>query len=109
MKLRLRHQAQLQLHSSCFVQKGHADLHALFACHIIQLMDEVSTITLPIGIDADILVKNGKIGYTFQWEGQNYGNAVRPKSKKVKDIVDACMLLIINAEETYKELIKNGK
>lgn len=72
-------------------------------------MDEVSTITLPIGIDADILVKNGKIGYTFQYNGQNYGTALKPKSKKVKDIVDACLLLIINAEETYKELQKNGE
>lgn len=72
-------------------------------------MDEVSTITLPIGIDADILCKNGKIGYTFQVGGQNYGTAIRPKSRKVKDIADACLLLLINAEETYKELTKiNG-
>jgi len=71
-------------------------------------MDEVSTITLPIGIDVDILVKNGKIGYTFGFNGQNYGTALKPKSKKVKDIVDACLLLLINAEETYKELQKNA-
>lgn len=71
-------------------------------------MDEVSTITLPIGIDADILVKNGKIGYTFVWNNQNYGIAIKPKSRKVKDIVDACLLLLTNAEETFKELNKNG-
>ncbi len=70
-------------------------------------MDEVSTITLPIGIDVDILLKNGKIGYTFSYNGQNYGTAIRPKSRKVKDLVDACLLLLINAEETYKEL-QNG-
>ena len=72
-------------------------------------MDEISTITLPIGIDIDILVKNGKIGYTFVWNGQNYGTATKPKSRKVKDIVDACLLLLVNAEEVYKELNKDGK
>jgi len=72
-------------------------------------MDEVSTITLSIGVDADILIKNGKIGYTFQFDGKNYGTAIKPKSKKLKDIVDACLLLLINAEETYKELQKHGR
>ena len=69
-------------------------------------MNEVTTLTLPQGIDIDILVKNGKIGYTFQHEGQNYGTAIKPTSKKVKDIAAACLLLIINAGETYKELTK---
>ena len=71
-------------------------------------MNEVTTISLPQGIDIDILVKNGKIGYTFQWNGQNYGTSLKPKSRKTKDIVDACLLLLINAEETYKELNKHG-
>lgn len=85
-------------------------MRAFLVYGMIQGMDEVSTITLPIGIDADILVKNGKIGYTFQFKGQNYGTAIRPKSRKVKDIVDACLLLLINAEESYKELTKtNGQ
>ncbi len=76
---------------------------------MLKEMDEVSTITLPIGIDVDILTKNGKIGYTFQVDGKNYGTAIRPKSRKIKDIVDACLLLLINAEETYKEITKaNG-
>ena len=73
-------------------------------------MDEISTIQLPIGIEIDVLMKNGKIGYTFTYDKQNYGTAIRPKSRKVKDIVNACLLLLINAEETYKELQKsNGK
>lgn len=71
-------------------------------------MDEISTITLPIGVDADILVKNGKIGYTFSFNGANYGISIKPKSRKTKDVVDACLLLLINAEETYKELQKHG-
>jgi hypothetical protein len=69
-------------------------------------MDEVTTLTLPQGIDIDILVKNGKIGYTFQLNGQNYGTAVKPRSRKVADVAAACLLLIINAGETYKELTK---
>jgi len=69
-------------------------------------MNEVTTLSMPQGFDIDILIKNGKIGYTFQYDGQNYGTAVTPKSRKVSDIAAACLLLIINAEETYKELIK---
>ncbi len=67
-------------------------------------MNEVIQLSLPEGFDIDILVKNGKIGYTFQFEGQNYGTAVKPKSKKVADIAAACLLLLINAGEVYKEL-----
>ncbi len=65
------------------------------------------TLTLPQGFDIDILVKNGKIGYTFQYKGQNYGTAIRPSSRKVEDIASACLLLLINADETYKEVIKH--
>ena len=72
-------------------------------------MDEIKTLTLPQGFDIDILFKNGKIGYTFVWDGQNYGTAIKPQSKKVADIASACLLLLINAGETYKELQKNGK
>lgn len=65
---------------------------------------------MPQGFDIDILVKNGKIGYTFQYEGQNYGTAIKPQSRKVADVAAACLLLIINAGETYNELTKqNGK
>jgi hypothetical protein len=69
-------------------------------------MNEVTTLTLPQGIDIDILVKNGKIGYTFQYDGKNYGTAVKPRSRKVADVAAACLLLIINAGETYRELTK---
>ena len=71
-------------------------------------MNEVATLSLPQGFDIDILFKNGKIGYTFQFNGQNYGTAVKPQSKKVADIAAACLLLIINAGETWQELNKNG-
>jgi hypothetical protein len=69
-------------------------------------MNVVKTLSLPQGFDIDILFKNGKLGYTFQFNGQNYGTAVKPESRKVADIAAACLLLIINAGETYKELTK---
>ena len=73
-------------------------------------MNEVVTLAHPLGFDIDILVKNGKIGYSFLFEGKSYGTAVKPKSKKVSDIASACLLLLINADETYKELTKdNGR
>lgn len=62
---------------------------------------------MPQGFDIDILFKNGKIAYTFVYEGQNYGIGVRPESKKTADIAAACLLLLINAAETYKELSKD--
>lgn len=71
-------------------------------------MDEIKTLTLPQGFDIDILFKNGKIGYTFLYNGKNYGTAIRPESKKVADVAAACLLLIINAGETYSELQKDG-
>jgi len=61
---------------------------------------------MPEGFDIDVLTKNGKIGYTFKYNGQNYGTAVKPNSRKMADIASACLLLIINAQETYKELNK---
>lgn len=71
-------------------------------------MDEIKTLTLPQGFDIDLLYKNGKIGYTFVWNGQNYGTAIKPNSKKIGDIAAACLLLLINAAETYAELQKHG-
>lgn len=71
-------------------------------------MDEIKTLTLSQGFDIDILFKNGKIGYTFVFNGQNYGIAIKPQSRKVADIAAACLLLIVNAEETYRELQKDG-
>lgn len=71
-------------------------------------MDEIKTLTLSQGFDIDILFKNGKIGYTFVFNGQNYGTAIKPQSRKVADIAAACLLLIVNAEQTYRELQKDG-
>lgn len=70
-------------------------------------MNTITTLTLPQGFDIDILFKNGKLGYTFQYDGKNYGTAIRPESRKTADIATACLLLLVNAAETYKELTKD--
>lgn len=71
-------------------------------------MNEVIQLTHPQIGDIDILVKNGKIGYSFSLNGQSYGQAVKPKSRKLADVASACLLLLINADETYKELTKTN-
>ena len=73
-----------------------------------ETMESVKTITFPQIGDIDILVKNGKIGYTFVYNGQNYGTAVTPASNDVADIAVACLLLITNAQETFRELERNA-
>jgi hypothetical protein len=82
------------------------NLHGFFVYYIIVGMHKVTTLTLPQGFDIDILFKNGKLGYTFQYDGSNYGTAIRPESRKVEDIAAACLLLLVNAQEVYKELTR---
>lgn len=81
-------------------------MRAFLLCDIVLEMEAIKTLTLSQGFDIDILFKNGKIGYTFVFNNQNYGTAIKPQSRKVADIAAACFLLIVNAEETYKELTK---
>ena len=66
------------------------------------------TLTIPPGFDIDLLYKNDKIGYTFLYNGQNYGTAVTPESKEVVDVAVACLLLMTNAQETFRELERNA-
>lgn len=70
-------------------------------------MNKICQLTLPGGLEIEMLLKNGRLGYTFVHEGQNYGTAVKLTSKKVEDIAAACLMLYTNAQETYNELIKN--
>lgn len=71
-------------------------------------MESVKTLTVPRVGDIDILFKNGKIGYTFLYNGQNFGTAVKLESNEVADIAVACLLLITNAQETFRELERNA-
>jgi len=61
-------------------------------------------VTLPDGLEIDVLFEKGKLAYTFQHNGQSYGNAVTLPSKSVSDIVAASLVLFTNAVETKKAL-----
>jgi hypothetical protein len=67
-------------------------------------MKRVSQITLPDGLEVDVLFEKGTLAYTFVHNGQNYGNAVKLPSKSVSDIASACLILFTNAIETKKAL-----
>jgi hypothetical protein len=69
-------------------------------------MKRVSQFVLPGDLDIDILCEKGKIAYTFLYKGESYGNAVTLPSRKLEDIVAACLVLFTNAIETKKELDK---
>lgn len=58
------------------------------------------------GISIDFLKQKGKLGYTFQYEGKNYGNKVEVNKKSEQAIVEATALLFINALDTYEALCK---
>lgn len=68
------------------------------------VMKRISTITLPGNFDIDLMFDKGKLAYTFQYNNQNYGNAVKIESKKVSDIASACMVLFTNAMDTKSAL-----
>lgn len=58
-------------------------------------------------ISIDFLKQKGKLGYTFQYEGRNYGNSVLVDKKSEKAIVEATALLFINAISSYEALCKS--
>lgn len=57
-------------------------------------------------ISIDFLKQKGKLGYTFQYEGRNYGNKVEVDKKSEKALVEATVALFINAINSYEELCK---
>lgn len=67
-------------------------------------MKQISTITLPGGLDIDLLFDHGKLAYTFTKDEKSYGNAVKLESRKVNDVAIACVVLFTNALETKKAL-----
>lgn len=69
-------------------------------------MKNISRITLPDGLEIDLMFNNGKLAYTFEHDGKPYGNAVKIPSKSVVDIATSCLILFTNAQETKKALIK---
>lgn len=68
-------------------------------------MDKISSFILK-GQSIDMLYNNGKLAYTFEYDGKNYGQKVEVKSKSILDIASATFLLLENALETI-EAVKN--
>jgi hypothetical protein len=69
-------------------------------------MKSICQLTLPGDLDIDLMFDNGKLAYSFTFDGKPYGNAVKIPSKKVVDIASTCLILFANAFETKKELDK---
>lgn len=68
-------------------------------------MKRVSTITLPDGLEIDVLYEKGKLAYTFlHTDGKNYGNAIKLENTSIESIVSGCLVLFTNAVETKKSL-----
>lgn len=57
-------------------------------------------------ISIDFLKQKGFLGYTFQYEGRNYGNKVAVDKKNEQALVEATATLFINAINSYEELCK---
>lgn len=69
-------------------------------------MKRIASVTLPDGLEIDLLFEKGKLAYTFLHKGNNYGNAVKLPSKSIADIAGASLVLFTNAMETKKALDK---
>ena len=67
-------------------------------------MKAISQITLPDGLEIDLLYANGKLAYTFEHNSKSYGNAIALPSKSIVDIASACLILFTNAVDTKKTL-----
>lgn len=66
-------------------------------------MNRISTFTLK-GKDIDLLYNNGFLAYSFEHDGQSYGNKVKLESRKVVDVASATFLLLTNALDTREAL-----
>ncbi len=72
-------------------------------------MHKVSQLTLPSGLDIELYFQNGKLAYSFDFEGKPYGTKITLASKSILDIATASLILFTNAQETFNELNKHGK
>jgi hypothetical protein len=56
------------------------------------------------GIDINILEEKEYVGYSFGFEGKNYGTKTLLQSKKRIHLIEAVMTLIISAIQSYENL-----
>ena len=58
-------------------------------------------------IEINFMEETGAVGYSFGFEGRNYGNKIELKTKKRLELIEATGALIIQAISSYENL-KNG-
>lgn len=59
-------------------------------------------------IEINFMEEPGFVGYSFGFQGRNYGQKVPLDSKKRVDLINALGALIINAIESYENIKLNG-
>lgn len=58
------------------------------------------------GLDINILVEPKFLGYSFHYEGSNYGSKVPIKTKSRQELLELSFALCIQAILSYEELCK---
>jgi hypothetical protein len=60
------------------------------------------------GLDINILVEPGFVGYAFHYEGNNYGSKLPITTKKKQELLELCFTLCIQAIMSFEELSKKN-
>ena len=58
------------------------------------------------GLEINILVEPGFVGYAFHYEGNNYGSKLPIKTKKKQELLELSFALCVQAIMSYEELCK---
>lgn len=58
------------------------------------------------GLDINILVEPKFLGYSFHYEGNNYGSKVPIKTKSRQELLELSFALCIQAIMSYEDLCK---
>lgn len=61
------------------------------------------------GLDINILVEPKFIGYSFHYEGNNYGSKVPLTTSKKQELLENSFALCIQAILSYEELCKKSQ
>lgn len=65
---------------------------------------EIYTIIIN-GQSVDITLNNGLLAYTFEYNGERYGNAVKLESETSEHIITATAVLVSNAYDSITNLM----
>lgn len=65
---------------------------------------EIYTIIIN-GQSVDITLNNGLLAYTFEYNGERFGNAVKLESETSEHIITATAVLVSNAYDSITNLI----